>query len=69
MILDQKSLGSRPNRTTENQPLTMNFVGGFLFLAKKRPKCRQNEKKKLTPKAFIYPSNNPYLILTSYKYH
>jgi len=33
MILDQKSLGSRPNRTTKNQPLTIQFAGGFLFLA------------------------------------
>jgi len=33
MILDQKSSGSKPDRTTENQPLTICFVGGFLFLA------------------------------------
>ena len=31
MILDQKSSGSKPDRTTGNQSLTIRFVGDFLY--------------------------------------
>ena len=34
LILDQKSSGSRPDGTTDNQPLTIDIVGGFLFVAR-----------------------------------
>jgi hypothetical protein len=37
MILDQKSSGSKPDGTTENQPLTIDFVSGFLFVARFLP--------------------------------
>jgi hypothetical protein len=55
MILDQKSSGSRPDRTTENQPLTMKFVGGFLFLAKKGLNVGKTKKNSHQKLLFILP--------------
>jgi len=34
ILLDQKSSGSRPDGTTDNQPLAIYIVSGFLFVAR-----------------------------------